>query len=94
MPAQVHKLVYATAVQMAGAVYDEMALDNAFYKFNKDPYKFIEDNWSSFIVQARETLAGMLAGSYPESQKAEIYEALILDASLPNEHLKDQIKLH
>lgn len=44
--------------------------------------KFIRRTWPSLISEARSTLFGMLGGDLPESLKSEIYEALMLDASL------------
>jgi len=77
-----HKLVMRTAREMAGAVYEVCARDNAWYKLNPSQPHFINVTWPKLIPQARATLARMLAMNYPESLKAEIADALIKDAEL------------
>jgi hypothetical protein len=78
-----HALVKKTAEEMAGVWYDETAFhDNAFYAQWKSGDEFIRHHWGMFVKPARETLAKMLAGNYPEAMKNEIYEALQLDGLL------------
>lgn len=94
MGVAVHKLIYATSVEIAGAAYNELALDNAWYARHRSQVVWVRKHWKNFIVAARETLGGMLGGNYPESTKQEIYDALVLDSSLPNMSLKNQAKLN
>lgn len=81
----VHKLVAETAKGMAGAVYDALCTkSNGFYAKWPNEQEFIDRRWHSFIQPARETLAEMLG--MPDSvvtpdQKAEIHQALLLNAA-------------
>lgn len=78
-----HNLVVKTAKDMAGAVYEELAKDNEWYKLNPNQEDFIERAHGSLIDQARQVLAGMLRNpAIPAEQKDVIAEALILDNSL------------
>lgn len=88
-----HKLVWATAVEMAGELYDLAMRDNRVYARWKAvcpeltpvvaEIKFIELLAPQMIADARTTLAGMLGRpDVPEKQKELIYDALIRDATL------------
>ena len=87
-----HKMIYATAVEMAGALYDEMMHDNLWYDLWKKQNpgassstmqaRFIKRNLAKIIPQARATLAGMLAQPIDEALKKDIFDALILDNQL------------
>ncbi len=79
----IHKMVAETAKGIAETVYEDMAHDDHFYKMWPSVQGFVRTRWTSFIQIARETLAEMLG--MPESQvsahmKAEIHEALLLNA--------------
>ena len=91
----VHRLIASTAMEMAGAVYEEMASDDTFYRYNKSQKRWMDKNWGRFVDAARTTLAGMLDASHNYSQimKDEIYEALLADATLPNGGLPGQVNL-
>lgn len=81
--AAAHKLVAQTAREMAGAIYEELAKNNEWYKANPSQTEFIERVHGSLLVQARDVLASMLAlPNYPETLKEQIAEALILDNQL------------
>ncbi len=79
-----HKLVAETAKQMAGAVYEEMARkNNEWYSQNPDMRAYVDRSWGFFVEDARRVLANMLGQrTISESEKENIYEALILDKSL------------
>lgn len=87
-----HWLVRNTAVEMAHELYDTMMTDNEWYKVWKKQNpgldkseletRFVERNLSQLLPQARATLAGMLRTTVDERLKEEIYQALILDATL------------
>jgi hypothetical protein len=88
-----HKLVRATAIEMAGELYDDvMRGDNTLYSQWKSvcpeltpalcEMKFIELLWPKMVEQARATLAQMLGTNIPEDQKQIIYDALICDGML------------
>jgi hypothetical protein len=81
----VHALVKKTAEEMAGAFYELQAgRDNRFYKQWPRVDLFIRKNWRNFIVTARQVLGTMLGrAATPPHMKAQIYEALTLDGSLP-----------
>lgn len=78
-----HKLVAATAREMAGAVYEELAKNDWWYKDNPSQDEFIERTHGSLLGQAREVLAGMLGpGSMiDDAGKKVIADALIKDAA-------------
>lgn len=80
----VHHLVAATAKEMAGAVYDELATrDNAWYKRNPNRRGYVRATYHLMVEQARGVLAQMLQKpDLDEAQKDQIEEALQLDHSL------------
>jgi len=90
--AHAHKLVAATAEAMAHELYDTMMQDNEWYRIWKarNPEmgakeleeEFVRKNLSRLLPQARAVLAAMLRNPGNEGLKEEIYEALVLDASL------------
>lgn len=87
-----HWLVRNTAVQMAHELYDHLMQDNEWYaawkKQNPNSFpkeleeRFVAKNLTTLLPQARATLAGMLRTTADERLKEEIYQALILDATL------------
>jgi hypothetical protein len=90
MRAQItHKLVRATAIEMAGALYDELMRDNRLYAEWKAAYPaldamaieaaFIEMMWPRLIERARATLASMLHGREQSGLHDDIATALIHD---------------
>ena len=87
MPAYCHELIAATAKDMAGALYDEMMLDNGLYADAKarniTRKKFVTKVWPELVRQARATLVTMLTGTLSETLKAQIEDALIKDNALP-----------
>jgi hypothetical protein len=82
---QVHKLVKQAAEEFAGAFYERAAgRDDRFYKEWPNVRIFIRKNWRNFVMAARQVLATMLRGEATSPHmKAEIYEALTMDARLP-----------
>lgn len=87
-----HKLICATAIEMAGALYDEVMKDNSIYAHWKaicpeltptmTEILFIEQMWPHLIGQARATLARMLTMEYADDLKMQIHDALCKDATL------------
>lgn len=80
-----HYRVADLCVAMAQEVYEESAKSyNGWYKKHPDRAKFIRDCAPTLREHARRTLAEMLGRrDVPEDQKLEIYEALMLDGTLP-----------
>lgn len=78
-----HLLVKKTAVEIASEAYEELARDNVFFKTYPTRESYIRQNLSQFIQVARQTLAKMLDGNYPESQKDIIFKALLKQNRLP-----------
>lgn len=84
-----HIMVRSVAIELAGAVYDEVMRDNKVYEMWKEVYPalsgadmeraFIEMMWPKLIERARATLAGMLTGNYSSDLKDQIADALIAD---------------
>lgn len=81
----VHKLVAATAKDMARAIYEEGAHDNGFYRTWPSEDDFVMRRWQMFIQPARENLAALLHPSRHSmttpAMRDEIHEALLLNAA-------------
>jgi len=87
-----HEMVKATAQEMAGACFQELAKDNLRWARMKamcpdlstaDTEKaFVAKLWPYLIEQARVTLAAMLSGPLADVLKDQIAEALVLDNEL------------
>lgn len=87
----VHKLIRKTAKEMAGHFYEFAAHDDQFYAYYPSLKFFCEYEWQRFVVSAKQVLTDILIGTYPDSYKAEIYEALLLDAGLPYSTQETQV---
>jgi hypothetical protein len=74
-----HWLIAKTAKEMAGAQYEELARNDAWYRTHPSQKDFIAAYWSKYTETARATLAKMLALNFSESIKEQIADALILD---------------
>lgn len=86
------------AVELAGATYDMLMVDNLLYKTWRDQNpdlvrgpswdgkklreRFVAKNWGKHIAAARATLVGLLQQPIDESLKEEIMEILALDSTL------------
>lgn len=81
-----HKMVAHLQCEMAAALYETLAKKNDFYKRWPDLKEFVRVVAPTLRDHARATLAEMLQkpGVTPE-EKEEIYEALLLDKTIPNE---------
>lgn len=88
-----HPLLRATAIEMAGDLYDLMMKNNQQFaewkRLHPDletpaelEIRFIELKWPELIEDARTTLAGMLAGTANEELKTTIHDALVKDNPL------------
>jgi hypothetical protein len=88
----VHKLIRATAIEMAASLYSDVMRDNRIYAEWKRvcpeltptmcEAMFLELMWPKLIPKARATLAQMLGGNHSEELKQTIYAALIDDNGL------------
>lgn len=88
----VHKLIRKTAKDMAGHYYEFAAHDNLFYHFYPSERFFIDYEWAKFIHVAKQTLTDCLrSGGLTDKEKAEVYDALCLDATLPYSEQETQI---
>lgn len=80
----VHKLIKATARDLAACYYEHAAHDNQFYHFYPSQPFFVDYEWHRFILVAKQTLSDMLANpNTPDAYKQDIYHALLLDSTLP-----------
>lgn len=88
-----HPLLRATAIEMAGELYDLMMKNNQQYEEWKRLHpelktageleiRFLELKWPELIEDARATLAQMLAGNASEELKVTIHDALVKDNPL------------
>ncbi len=81
-----HKMVAAMQVEIAQAVYEEKAgRDNLFYKQWPDRKQFVRCVAPTLRDYARQVLSEHLGVSRDEDEKELIYEALLLDNTVPNE---------
>lgn len=92
----VHYLVKKTAQELAGAFYEWQAgqkrYGNDFYKLYPNVEKFMDRDWKNFVRAAKECLTKQLADPFvSEIEKADIYEALINDSTLPYSQQEVQI---
>ena len=89
----VHFLIRKTAKELAGAFYEFQAVKNEkFYKLHANVNDFIESEWKNFVLVAKQVLTQCLtSGSLTETEKADIYDALIADSTLPYSQQETQI---
>ena len=78
-----HPLIRKTAEEMAATWYEDAAHHNHFYKAYPKQARFVARHWLNFLGQARSALAQLLAQNISEAMKEEIFEALILERTLP-----------
>jgi len=80
----VHTLIRKVAWEMAAVYYENAAHDNAFYHYYPSQKFFCDYEWQRFVTCAKSHLADMLANpNTPEGYKNDIYNALLLDSTLP-----------
>lgn len=92
----VHRLVKKTAQELAGAFYEWQATHgkraNDFYANYPNVDAFVRRDWANFVRAAKECLVEQLKDpNVSEIEKADIYEALIDDATLPYSQQEVQI---
>lgn len=83
-----HKMVADLQVEMAQALYEELAKSNNFYQDwpASKRNQWVKQCAPTLRQHARATLAEMLnQRGITDQEKEEIYEALLLDATVPNE---------
>ncbi len=95
-----HPMIRATAIEMAGELYDLMMKNNQQYTEWKRMHpelsvaqleiRFLELKWPELIEDARTTLARMLAQSIAEELKMQIHDALVKDNALRHARLARQ----
>lgn len=79
-----HKIVAHIAMEMAQAVYEECAKDNAWYREHKDRGAFVRTLAPSLVSQARATLTDMLGRTgVSDHEKSVIMDALAADQAIP-----------
>ena len=80
-----HKTVAHVAEELAQSVYERLALNDAWYADNRDRRAFVKRCAPTLRAEARKILAEMLQrDDVSEHEKAEIYDALLLDRTLPD----------
>ena len=88
-----HPLLRATAIEMAGELYDLLMKNNEQFGEWKKLHpelkslaeleiRFLELKWPELLEDARATLAQMLAGNLSEELKSTIHDALVKDNPL------------
>jgi len=77
-----HKAIRDIAKEMAGAAYEKLASNDAFFKDHPNQNLFIAKNWKYFVGDARQSLLQILGGNYPEAVKVDVYDIVIKDRML------------
>lgn len=78
------RTVSHVAQEMAQAIYEECAKDNAWYAMNKNRRHFVRELAPQLVQQARAILAEMLAQpGRDEADKERIMDALMRDITIP-----------
>lgn len=96
-----HPMIRATAIEMAGELYDLMMKNNQQWQEWKNLHpdlhslaeyeiRFLELKWPELIEDARTTLARMLGSGIPEELKIQIHDALVRDNALRHSRLARQ----
>lgn len=89
----VHFLIRKTARELAGAFYEYQAVKSEkFYKLHGNVDDFIKGNWQNFVLVSKQVLTQCLtSGTLTETEKLDIYEALLDDATLPYSAQETQV---
>lgn len=83
-PVHAHRMVAHLATEMAQAVYERCARDNAWYRGHCDRAAVVRALAPELIPDARAALADMLARpGTPDEQKLLIMDALAADQTVP-----------
>jgi hypothetical protein len=77
-----HKAVREIAKEMAGASYEELAKEDAFYKRFPNQNLFIAKHWKNYLPFARHSLLQILGGDYPDAVKQDTFEIYLKDREL------------
>jgi hypothetical protein len=97
-----HPMIRATAIEMAGELYDLMMKNNQQWQEWKRMHpelgdnlaaleiRFLELKWPELIEDARTTLARMLGTGISEELKMQIHDALVKDNGLRHARLARQ----
>lgn len=80
----VHEYVKKVAQSIAGEYYEKAASNDDFYKAWPKQDAYIRRCWQDHVGVARACLTEMLkSAKYTAEQKEQIYDALLLDRTLP-----------
>lgn len=101
----VHKMIRATAIEMAGKLYDDLMSQNpglyAMWKRScpdltpvRCEAMWIELMWPKLIDKARATLAQLLTTNLNEELKNQISDALIADNQLRRGRGRESSQIH
>ena len=83
-PVHAHRMVAHLAAEMAQAVYERCARDNAWYRLNKDRDAVVRGLAPEMIPHARAALTDvMMRPGTPDEQRAIIMDALTADQAIP-----------
>lgn len=92
----VHHQIAATAKGLAEEHYEQLALNNAFYKRWPKVKGFVAHNWRHYVSLTRQMFSAMLGNpQYTPEFKDHIYKALLLDGAVnPKKMAKPAPKVH
>lgn len=79
----VHKMIADTAKGIAREQWQQLAMQNRFYKAYPDVEAFVRIHWPKYIEMARFILVGMLGNpKYDQSWKDQIHDAILRDGAV------------
>lgn len=78
-----HNLIAKICMGMANDIYEQNAKHNLWYKLNPDRIEFIMQCAPTLRIDARRVAAEMIRMAPTLEQKEAIFEAIMLDATIP-----------
>lgn len=82
-----HSMIADLCSSMANAIYDEMAMNNSWYRKNRNRHAFVQEhlmlNGQLYVKEAKKILGSMLTDkNISDDDKAKIFAALVKDNTL------------
>lgn len=78
-----HELIAKICMGLANDIYEHSAKHNLWYKLNPDRIEFIMQCAPTLRIDARRIAAQMILRAESLAEKELIYEAIMLDATIP-----------
>ncbi len=90
-----HKLIAIWCVERAHEIYEENATRyDSFAKLNPDRTAYVNRIAPTLVAEARRELSAALADPHlPDEEKQAIFDALMLDSSIPQSKKRGRFRL-